>query len=152
VHCEVAALDIEMRCIVSRDSTDVITVAALLAWVYFAFPVLHYGSAWQSQHDPRRNVTVTFAGGGSISGDLSSRFDGLRELRHGDKVTIFSMESVREISYPWDPAIAAERVNSVTIASHWRLFSAYLAYLLPPLIAAFWLVFRATLNKSTEEL
>lgn len=131
-----------MRHIVSRDSTDVITVAALLAWVYFAFPLIHYGSVWQSQHEPRRNVTVTFAGGNSISGDLSLRFDGLRELRHGDKVSIFSMESVREISYPWDPVIAAERVNSVTVASHWRLFSAYLAYLLPPLTAAVWLVFR----------
>lgn len=130
----------------SKDSGNVITVVALLAWTYFAFSLIHYGEVWQYQHHPSRNVTVTFAGGSTITGDLSSRFDGLRELRHADQVTVFSIDSIREMSVPLPNVSPADGVNAITVTSHWRLLVAYAAYLLPLLATALWLSFAHVRN------
>lgn len=115
----------------SNETRHTLTLVALLAWVYFAFPILHYGSIWASKHDPIRNVTVTFSGGSRLTGDLANRFDGLLELRQTDRVTVFSPGSLQEMSSPMDEASIAQRTASLGV--QWRLALAMLVYLLPPI-------------------
>jgi len=99
-------------------SKQTLTVVLLWAIAIFVTPVvLVFSSRWESQAHPIRGVTIEFASGQKLTGDLSTDWSGLKVLRTADQVVIFNRESIAGMASTLPRPVDFQP----DLLEHWRL-------------------------------